>query len=77
MNEDRCVLLLPLSSLQAINEDRVLLSADVVLVLDTNGELEFNSRELTDLAPVTTVEELFVFEIVTSDVLIEDICHLL
>lgn len=70
-------LLLTLDSLQAVDEDGELLGADMVLVLNTNGELEFKTRELTDLAPVTTVQKLLVLKFLTVDVLVEDFSHLL
>lgn len=49
----------------------------MILVLDTDGELEFETREFPNLAPVATVEQLLVLEVLAGDVLVEDIGHLL
>lgn len=70
-------LVLASSDLQAINKDGVLAGTRMILVLDTDGELEFETREFPDLAPVTTVEQHLVLEVLAGDVLVEDLGHLL
>ena len=47
----------------------------MVLVLDTNRELELHSAQLTDLAPVATVQQHLVLQIVSCNILVEDLSH--
>ncbi|KAI9237862.1 MAG: hypothetical protein BYD32DRAFT_284500 [Podila humilis] len=45
-------------NLKTVDKDGVLLGAGVVFVLDTDRELELQTAQLTDLAPVATVQQL-------------------
>lgn len=70
-------LVLASGDLQAVDEDGVLAGTGMVLVLDTDGELELETREFPDLAPVATVQQHLVFKLLAVDVLVEDLGHLL
>lgn len=64
-------------NLKTVDKDGVLLGARVVLVLDTDRKLELQSAQLTDLAPVATVQQHLVLQIISCNILVEDLGHLL
>lgn len=72
--------------MQVIDNNGVLCDTNVIQVLNTQGELQLIflvlplvrmiANELTDLAPVATVEKLLLLQWVAIDILVEDLGHL-
>lgn len=72
--------------MQVVNDNGVLCDTNMVQVLNTQSELQLVllvlllvvviSNELTNLAPVATVEQLLLLQWAAVDILVEDLGHL-